>query len=284
MPDTKISALTNAAALDGTEAFPVVQGGNNRKATPAQVATYLGAVKTTVSASDPTVTSDANNGQAPGNEWVNTTTGAKYTCRSATAGAAVWVRVDVADHPGYVTGRWYMPVLNAQVASGAAWGTAGVIRFLPFVLKERTTISDLGARIITASSGGNIQLGIYRANAASRLPTGSPVAMTGNISTTSTGSVAASCVGGNQTLEPGLCWMAVNADNTVVALQTLAGTATWASAMIGSATQANISAGNTNTALSLSLAQAFGTWPDVSAASFTESTGNVHGIVQFKEA
>lgn len=40
MPDLKVSALTNAAALDGTEEFHVVQGGADRAASSAQVAAY----------------------------------------------------------------------------------------------------------------------------------------------------------------------------------------------------------------------------------------------------
>ena len=45
MADTKISALSAATALDGTEPFPIVQGGNTVKATGAQMATYLGGMQ-----------------------------------------------------------------------------------------------------------------------------------------------------------------------------------------------------------------------------------------------
>lgn len=40
MADTKISAMTAAAALDGTEAIPVVQGGANEQATAFQFGQY----------------------------------------------------------------------------------------------------------------------------------------------------------------------------------------------------------------------------------------------------
>ena len=39
MADVKISALSDASALDGTETFPVVQGGTTKKATPDQMRT-----------------------------------------------------------------------------------------------------------------------------------------------------------------------------------------------------------------------------------------------------
>jgi hypothetical protein len=43
MADTKISAMTNAAALDGTELVPLVQGGANVKATTQDIADLAGA-------------------------------------------------------------------------------------------------------------------------------------------------------------------------------------------------------------------------------------------------
>ena len=43
MADTKISAMTSAAALDGTELVPVVQGGANVKATTQAIADLAGA-------------------------------------------------------------------------------------------------------------------------------------------------------------------------------------------------------------------------------------------------
>lgn len=42
MADTKVSALTAAAALDGTEDIPVVQGGTSKRTTPAALKTYIG--------------------------------------------------------------------------------------------------------------------------------------------------------------------------------------------------------------------------------------------------
>jgi len=46
MADTKISALTAASTLDGTEPFPVVQGGGTKKATGAQLLAYIRALLT----------------------------------------------------------------------------------------------------------------------------------------------------------------------------------------------------------------------------------------------
>jgi hypothetical protein len=51
MADTKISALSNAAALGGTEQIPGVQSGGNVNITPAQIATYVGLLTAEVSIS-----------------------------------------------------------------------------------------------------------------------------------------------------------------------------------------------------------------------------------------
>lgn len=40
--DLKISQLPTASALAGTELIEVVQGGDNKRATPAAIKTYLG--------------------------------------------------------------------------------------------------------------------------------------------------------------------------------------------------------------------------------------------------
>lgn len=42
MPDLKISQMPEADALAGTEAMPVVQGGENRRSTPAAIKSYIG--------------------------------------------------------------------------------------------------------------------------------------------------------------------------------------------------------------------------------------------------
>lgn len=44
MADTKVSALTAASALTGTEEVPVVQGGSSKKATVDQIIVYAGTV------------------------------------------------------------------------------------------------------------------------------------------------------------------------------------------------------------------------------------------------
>lgn len=235
--------------------------------------------------SDPTANDDTGAGYSAGSRWLRTDTGDSWTCRSASAAAAKWEKMDVADHPGYIAGNWYQPVLGTAGA-GAALAN-GSIRLLPFFLKQRITISDLGARITTAASGGNIQLAIYASSPNTKMPTGSQLAATGSISTTSTGTVSADISGADVTLEPGFYWMAVNADATAgatVVCQTLNTATISMSNLIGSATLSDISSGAGNASMYLSTPVAFNTWGDLTGATFTKNNGTNSALVFFKVA
>jgi hypothetical protein len=56
------------------------------------------------------------------------------------------------------------------------------------------------------------------------------------------------------------------------------------SALIGSATLGNIASGAGTASLGLSVSQAFGTWPDLTSASFTENTTLVNALVDLQAA
>jgi Iap family predicted aminopeptidase len=63
MSSVKISAMTAASTLDGTESIPVVQSSGNRKATASQVKTYVRKnVSTAVTSSSGTLTLNASLG------------------------------------------------------------------------------------------------------------------------------------------------------------------------------------------------------------------------------
>lgn len=173
-------------------------------------------------------------------------------------------------HPGYIAGNWYHSAPGAIVAAGTAFA-ASTIYALPFVLTKPIRIAALGARVTTASAGGNFQLAIYANNPATGRPTGAALVSTGNISTASAATASAN-VTAEATLAPGIYWMAVNQDNAAAAYQTLANTVPYTTALIGSTTLANVSSAAASVLMVLSVAQAFGTWPDLSAASFTEIT------------
>jgi hypothetical protein len=61
------------------------------------------ALQPVVSASDPTVNDDTDDGYGVGRRWLNTTTDAEFVLLDSTAGAAVWLLTTVTDH-GALTG------------------------------------------------------------------------------------------------------------------------------------------------------------------------------------
>lgn len=184
-------------------------------------------------------------------------------------------------HPGYVAGNWYSSGLGIAANNGNL--VVNSICLVPFVLTRPVTISDLGANVRVAVAG-NCQLAIYGHNAATGRPTGTAIAATGNLDTSAVAVVSGAIVGGNKVLAPGVYWAAVNA-SAAAALQQCNNSLTLAACLIGSATLATLTSGSQVATVSLSVAQAFGAWPDLTAAGFVEAaTNNASALIFFKAA
>ncbi|MDB5584299.1 MAG: hypothetical protein JWR80_9475 [Bradyrhizobium sp.] len=184
-------------------------------------------------------------------------------------------------HPGYVSGRWYCSVLGCTTTSGAAI-SANSIRLLPFIITKPIPVAQLAANVTTSSAAGNFQLAIYAHNATTGRPTGTALCSTANMSTASVAAVSAAVT--QVTLPPGIYWGAVNQDNAVAAYVSLANTAPLAGNLIGSATLATVSGATALVSLFLTVAQTFGTWPDLTSGSFAESNGTTAALVYLKAA
>ncbi len=228
----------------------------------------------------PGLTDDSASGFEVGSKWFNKSTGIEYICRDATAGAAAWVRQDNADFFGYVSGNYYHGV-NGVVSAGAVAG-GGTIRLHPIIIKERCTLTELGARVTTSESGKSFQLAIYAADPASKLPTGNPLGATSNLSAGSTGAMTASIVGGGVTLNPGLYWLGINGDMTTAIFQVYGINTTFLASVIGG-TAAQISSGTGSSMPYVTITQAFGTWPDLTGAGFGRgSASSAYSAIFFK--
>lgn len=172
----------------------------------------------------------------------------------------------------YAANRWYLPFGVAGVGSAANPG-ANVITLFPGFIPQKCTITALGFFINTLSAGGNMQAAIY-ANSASMRPTGNALASTASVSTASANVGVNAAV--SVQLDVGWYWFAANCDNATSRANSVSNDLS--PAIIGAASQ---SAGIFNgAAFGLSVAQTFGTWPDLTSASFSDFFGPV--VVQFK--
>lgn len=118
---------------------------------------------------NPTVNDDAGDLYGRGSRWINTTTGAVFTCVDATAGAAVWVRivessvyggttVFLEDIPGFV-GDGVADDSAALIAAVAALPTRGGTIVLPGKrIGYNSPISDAGksVRFVGQGSGSDL--------------------------------------------------------------------------------------------------------------------------------
>lgn len=173
----------------------------------------------------------------------------------------------------YVANRWYVPIGLGTTSSGGAPG-ANVISLHPGFIAQKCTLSALGTRISTLSAGGNFQHAIY-ANSSAMRPTGNALASTASISTAATGSLNAAV---SVQIDVGWYWFATNFDNATAAANSLNSNAFQLAPVIGSTSQQNVLVSSTFTGLSV--AQTYGTWPDLTSASFTDSFTTP--VVQFK--
>lgn len=197
---------------------------------------------------------------------------------------AVYDKFEGLIHPGWKAANWYTPLYLGTTVNAAAH-TINTIFYFPIYIPRRIRISDLGVHIHTASSGNNCKVAIYAHDPATNRPTGTPLAETGSISTTSTGHVSADITGSDVTLEAGMYWSAFWNDSGVVALAGMNRDSTdIIPTLLGSDTLANV----INTSLrpidGVTSAETYGTWPNAAGETFTENIGNNYGSVLFMKA
>ena len=191
---------------------------------------------------------------------------------------AVYDKFEALFQHGTKATYWYSPTLEfgGQTTTGAAM-SIDTIYYFPILITRTITISDLGARVTTNVAGKNIAIAIYAHDASTNLPTGTPVAATGNISAASAAVVSADITGSDVTLTPGLFWQAVWTDGSV-ALATYNGNFSPAvmNFAVGTSTLANaINAGGVAlTGVTSGETYNASAWPNAASESFTETTGN----------
>lgn len=184
--------------------------------------------------------------------------------------------------PAYKTGRWYNPGVGPALAVGSNIGV-GTLRLVPFRLEKPITVTDLAARLTTAVAASNFQLALYGSNPDTLQPTGAALASTTSISGVAIGALSAT-LAAPVTLPAGVYWAAINADTTGLAFVMHATNASVYTALMGTTTLASISSATAGTVVTLFVAQTFGTWPDLTSASLSETATAAAALVFFKAA
>lgn len=191
-------------------------------------------------------------------------------CTTATiTRAALATYLDVM--PSYKAGNyiWSKRDVNANTSSVIG---LNLMRATIIVVTQTITISELFTRISTAAASGNVQLAIYATDASGTVPSGNPIAKTGNISTTSAAMVNATVNSGTPVQLPaGIYFIAVMCDNATAAIPCFIGGTAGLTAYVGSATLANLSSASGSNFLSLQWSVTFGTWPNATTTPGTET-------------
>lgn len=227
---------------------------------------------------DPVVGNDSTQGYQVGSIWLNTSTGKIFFARSVATGAAVWVPYTGAPQaPNYVVSNWYIP--SGITFSGTTTPNATSLYAFPFIATERITIGACGTRVTTAQASQNFQCAIYANNAATNRPTGAALSNTPDISTAATGAITAS-LGAAVQIEAGrMYWLAYMGNATTAQFYANAAQGSPAGYWIGSTT-ANGVVGNQVSLNGVTVGgQTYGTWPNLTSASFSESQVGMPGVI-----
>jgi len=165
-------------------------------------------------------------------------------------------------HPGYLADRWYG---SSAVALAGAAVVADLTRAFPVQIFSAITIDSLGLNITTGNAGANTQLAVY-SNVNGR--PGVVLGNTGNISVAATG-FQSGALGASLALSPGIYWLLSNFDTAVTVAMSVSSATSFNTAMTGAA--AGINAIATSLAVTgISTALTFGTWSDLSAATWAD--------------
>jgi hypothetical protein len=188
-------------------------------------------------------------------------------------GAPVFSPASAAPIPAFIADRWYSTSIMATT-SGLAVAT-DTVRLYAFRLPARITVSTLMARVNTVGLG-SFQLAIYANNQATGRPTGTVLARTGDMSSTSLAAVTADITGADVVLEAGLVyWAATNVDATsaVAVFQTPNANNAGGSSLFGVVDPSIASSAAGSTLVTLTTPMAYNTWSSMTSATFTEVGG-----------
>jgi hypothetical protein len=180
----------------------------------------------------------------------------------------------------WVAGNWYN-AFNSSVNTGTNI-TATVTEWVPVFFDRPVTIGNIGAKISTASAGGNMQFSVY-ASGANGLPTGSALCTTASISMASTGSFDGACnaTGSPSLSSAGRYWFGMQISDATGAVDS-SSNAIPINSKIGANSHSALSGSNTNFGTEYKTTSGtYGTWPTNPTVTLASSLANTIPLVQF---
>jgi hypothetical protein len=184
LPRSSSSAVTSVAGRTGAVviASTDVSGLTAAASAAAPVQTVAGRAGAVVLTS-----SDVSGVATAASVATNTTNIATNTTNIATNTTAIAAETTarlLAEHPGYISGRFY-PTLACSMSSGAVPAIDLVYLYL-FRIHSSVTVATLVARVVTSGAGSSMKAGIWANNAATQRPTGTAlIAFNTGVATTS---------------------------------------------------------------------------------------------------
>jgi hypothetical protein len=274
--NTKLSSLSNASAISGTNRFYCVQsdGAGGLSCTATQIGTFLfgGVTNHGVALGTAGATLGATGAGTAGQVLTSNGASADPTFQAGGGGGG-------GNATSYVSGNWYTPYGPIALQSGVSQVANTIYCYYGATGSTAPTIKTLGAKVQTGSATSNVQFAVYSVGAT----TLTLIDSTGSISTvTSAVEVNGAVLNTTDALSANTLYAWCSNDSGNPIFNSYAGS--WgnlAPAMVGSATQGNTD-GVANF-LGSSIAQTFNTWPGtITRASMADVTSRLIPVISFQ--
>jgi hypothetical protein len=169
-----------------------------------------------------------------------------------------------AEFDGYAVGNWINPVEAAL--GGAATLIPNAAAGIPFIVRRSVLIGGLGGRVASGLTGANVAFAVYDSvNVSPNNPLGSTASLS---AATSNQNISDTAIASFLLLPGRLYWWFVNSDSAIT-MQSINAQASPMSSLCGASNINSLFQGSSTTAIHRQYALGFGTWTNLSAASFT---------------